>query len=123
MPAIAEFIAVTLDCPHPPALASFYATLTGGEITYDTAEAAAVRLPDGTNVNFQRVAGHSAPQWPGTDRPQQFHLDFYVDDLGAAEAAVTELGGGRPAFQPGGDRWVVLTDPAGHPFCACLRQR
>ena len=29
------------------------------------------------------------------------------------------LGAGQPAFQPGGDRWTVLTDPAGHPFCLC----
>jgi hypothetical protein len=23
----------------------------------------------------------------------------------------------RPDHQPGGDRWRVLLDPAGHPFC------
>ena len=23
----------------------------------------------------------------------------------------------RPGFQPGGDSWVVLTDPEGHAFC------
>jgi Glyoxalase-like domain len=26
-------------------------------------------------------------------------------------------GATRLAFQPGGDRWLVLPDPAGHPFC------
>jgi hypothetical protein len=28
-----------------------------------------------------------------------------------------ELGAAKPEFQPGGDRWRVFTDPAGHPFC------
>jgi len=31
--------------------------------------------------------------------------------------AVPEAGCGQPEFQPGGDRPMVLTDPAGHPFC------
>ncbi|GAA2305037.1 VOC family protein [Actinomadura sp. NPDC048955] len=122
MPGIAEFVAVTLDCPEPPVLAAFYAAVTGGEVTYDTPEASAVKLPGGVDVYFQGVAGHRPPTWPEGDRPQQFHLDFYVDDLDKAEETVTGLGGARPDFQPGGDRWRVLTDPAGHPFCVCLRQ-
>jgi predicted enzyme related to lactoylglutathione lyase len=122
MSGFAEFIAVNIDCPEPPALAAFYAAVTGGEITYDTPEAAAVKLPNGLDVYFQGVTGHRPPTWPEGERPQQSHLDFYVDDLDKAEEAVTGLGGGRPGFQPGGDRWRVLTDPAGHPFCVCLRQ-
>ena len=121
MSGIAEFVAVTVDCPEPPVLAAFYAALTGGEITYDTPEAAAVKLPNGLDVYFQGVPGHRAPTWPAGDRPQQFHLDLYVDDLDKAEARVAELGGSRPEFQPGAGRWRVLADPAGHPFCACLR--
>ena len=85
MSGIAEFIAVNLDCPEPPVLAAFYGALTGGEITYNTAEAAAVRLPNGVDLYFQGVAGYQAPQWPGQERPQQFHLDFRVDDLAQAE--------------------------------------
>ncbi|NDU75352.1 VOC family protein [Actinomadura sp. DSM 109109] len=122
MPGIAEFAAVTLDCPEPPVLAAFYASVTGGEVTYDTPEASAVRLPNGLDVYFQGVAGHRPPTWPEGERPQQFHLDFHVDDLDKAEETVTGLGGARAAFQPGGDRWRVLTDPAGHPFCVCIRQ-
>jgi predicted enzyme related to lactoylglutathione lyase len=122
MSGFAEFIAVNIDCPEPPALAAFYAAVTGGEITYDTPEAAAVKLPNGLDVYFQGVTGHRPPTWPEGERPQQFHLDFYVDDLDKAEETVTGLGGGRPGIQPGGDRWRVLTDPAGHPFCVCLRQ-
>jgi hypothetical protein len=49
--------------------------------------------------------------------PQQFHLDLGVEDLDAAEKLALGLGAVRPDHQPGGDRWRVLLDPAGHPFC------
>jgi predicted enzyme related to lactoylglutathione lyase len=47
---------------------------------------------------------------------------FYqqATDLDEAEARVLELGAAKPGFQPGGGRWRVLTDPAGHPFCLTL---
>jgi hypothetical protein len=75
---------------------------------------------------------HAGPQarWPehldGRTHAEQsharrFHLDFYVDDLVPAEAAAQALGALTPQFQPGGQRWRVLTDPAGHPFCLCVR--
>jgi hypothetical protein len=40
-----------------------------------------------------------------------------VADLPKAVKKVVALGATRPDFQPGGDDWVVLIDPAGHPFC------
>ena len=41
---------------------------------------------------------------------------------GSAEAACVQLGATRPEHQPGGDRWRVMLDPAGHPFCLALWQ-
>jgi hypothetical protein len=61
--------------------------------------------------------GYQAPNWPAQSVPQQLHLDFAVDDLDQAEALILELGAAKPRFQPGGDRWRVFTEPAGHPFC------
>ncbi len=43
------------------------------------------------------------------------HLDLAVDDLQAAEAAPSPSGVG--SVQPAPDRYIVLLDPAGHPFC------
>ncbi|MEY9848979.1 hypothetical protein ABH940_006083 [Streptacidiphilus sp. BW17] len=60
------------------------------------------------------------PQWPGQTAPQQLHLDFEVDHLDEAEARLLELGAGRPEPQARGERFRVLTDPAGHPFCLTL---
>lgn len=121
MSGIAEFIAVNLDCAEPPALAAFYSELTGGEITFDSAEYASVTMGGGVTLLFQKVAEHRPPTWPDPERPQQSHLDFLVDDLDKAEAAAVRMGASKPGFQPGGDRWRVLVDPAGHPFCVCVR--
>jgi hypothetical protein len=32
-------------------------------------------------------------------------------------AELVAAGAKQPEFQPGDGAWVVLTDPAGHPFC------
>ncbi|MFF8959353.1 VOC family protein [Streptomyces sp. NPDC014894] len=116
--------AVNLDCPDPTALAAFYQRATGLEPDpKSTAEFAGLRRSDGFYIGFQRVAGHRPPTWPDPDVPQQLHLCFDVvgADLDEAEARLLELGAGRPDHQPNEDRWRVLTDPAGHPFCIIAR--
>ncbi|MGI8664438.1 MAG: VOC family protein [Jatrophihabitans sp.] len=118
---IAEFIAVNLDCADPTALARFYAELTGVEIAYSSEEYAGITIPDVVTIYCQKVADHRPPTWPDSERPQQSHLDFSVADLDQAEAAAIKLGASRPDFQPGGEKWRVLADPAGHPICLCLR--
>ena len=49
--------------------------------------------------------------------PKQMHLDLAVDDLAEAEQQATALGAVRAASQPAPERYIVLFDPAGHPFC------
>jgi catechol 2,3-dioxygenase-like lactoylglutathione lyase family enzyme len=119
MSAIATFTAVNLDCPDPAALAEFYHRLTGWEITYSDENYGAVS--GDVTLYFQRADDHHRPTWPEPHTPQQIHLDFRVDDLDKAEALLLELGAAKPEFQPGQDRWRVLTDPAGHPFCICRK--
>ncbi|HEX6969389.1 MAG TPA: VOC family protein [Micromonosporaceae bacterium] len=114
--SIATLRGVTLDCADPKALARFYHELTGLEIAYSEDEFAGLTGPAG-HLGFQRVEGYRAPEWPGQNVPQQFHLDFGVEDLDAAEKQALALGAVKPDHQPGGDRWRVLLDPAGHPFC------
>jgi catechol 2,3-dioxygenase-like lactoylglutathione lyase family enzyme len=114
---IATLRGVTLDCADPRALARFYQELTGMEPSYDTDGFVALAAGSGCDLGFQRVHGYRRPQWPGQDVPQQFHLDFQVEDLDAAEKLALGLGAVRPDHQPGDDRWRVLLDPAGHPFC------
>jgi len=108
---------VTLDCGDPRVLAGFYGALTGMRELFGADEFVALTDDSGCDLGFQRVDGYRPPQWPGQDVPQQFHLDFRVDDLDATEALALELGATRPTHQPGDGRWRVLLDPAGHPFC------
>jgi hypothetical protein len=118
---IAEFLAVNLDCANPPELAQFYSRLTGGEVTYSSDEYAGVEVAGSITLYFQKVADHRPPTWPDSERPQQSHLDFYVEDLQDAETAALGFGASKPDFQPGGERCRVLLDPAGHPLCLCVR--
>ncbi len=108
---------VILDCADPRALARFYRELTGMQLGYDADEFVALTDGSGCDLGFQRVTGYRAPSWPGQDVPQQLHLDFRVEDLDAAEKFALGLGAVRVDHLPSVDRWRVLLDPAGHPFC------
>ncbi|MFF8842131.1 VOC family protein [Streptomyces sp. NPDC015127] len=122
MPLQMTLSAITLDCLNPPALAAFYQQATGLEPHPKShADFAGLNGADGLLIGFQRVDGYRAPRWPDQTVPQQFHLDFAVEDLDEAEARLLELGAGKPAHQPNEDRWRVLIDPAGHPFCIVRR--
>ena len=121
--AIAKLRAVVLDCPDPWALAEFYRALVGGDID-GAAGDDWVNLRDGGTVllSFQQAADYRAPDWPGTERGQQFHLDVTVDDVDEAEQQVLGLGARRTELQPGiaeDANWRVYLDPVGHPFCLC----
>ena len=112
---------VVLDCPDPPALASFYAELLGGQLDTRDPEWCVVR-PDGVPLRlaFQRAVDFVAPDWPD-GAPQQFHLDLTVQDLDAASRRAVELGAtvlSGEVSEPG-CAFKVHADPAGHPFCFC----
>jgi predicted enzyme related to lactoylglutathione lyase len=120
MSGFATLIMVNIDCAEPPVLATFYSEVLGWEVTHTQAEYA--MISDGTtSVGFGQIESYAPPTWPEGSVPKQFHLDFYVDDLADAEERALQLGATRPDFQPAPDRYLVLLDPAGHPFCACLR--
>ncbi|WP_328907409.1 VOC family protein [Streptomyces sp. NBC_00234] len=124
MPLQMKLLAITLDCADPQALAAFYHRATGFALHPEShGDFAGVAREDGLAIGFQRVDDYTPPVWPGQSVPQQFHMDFEVDDLDDAVAQLLELGAGTPEHQPGGERWRVLTDPAGHPFCLVERRR
>jgi hypothetical protein len=116
MAAVARLFAVTVDCPEPLELARFYQSFAGGEIIQSADGHFAALSTDGVRMDFQRVA-NPAVGWPDDDAPRRLHLDFYVDDLDAAEAHVQGQGAILADHQPGARRFRVWFDPAGHPFC------
>jgi predicted enzyme related to lactoylglutathione lyase len=117
MSGIAALHSVILECPDPAGLADFYSRLTGWE-TKDS-DPDWVTLADGGGVRlaFQRAPGHQAPAWPDPASPMQFHLDFEVPDLDAAEQEVLRLGATKFEHQPNPGNFRVFADPVGHPFC------
>jgi catechol-2,3-dioxygenase len=109
---------VALDAPDIESLASFYTELAGGEVAQRDKEWITIRLLSGQEIAFQLAPDHVPPQWPGQERPQQVHLDLFVDGHEAAAQRAVELGATRLAVGP---TWITLADPAGHPFDLCQR--
>jgi hypothetical protein len=72
-----------------------------------------IKIP-GLALFCQRVQHYQRPVWPGTSI---VHLDLTAGDHvdGPADKAIA-LGAMLAHPQPE-DRWRVLLDPAGHPFC------
>jgi len=115
MAEVARLFAVTVDCPEPLVLARFYQAFAGGEVSVVGDDFAG--LSEGAvRIDFQRV-GNPAPRWPDRDAARKVHLDFAVEELASVEARVQELGATLAREQPGGRRFRVFIDPAGHPFC------
>jgi predicted enzyme related to lactoylglutathione lyase len=116
MTAIARLGAISLDAPDPAVLSRFYQEVLGVEVYFDSPDFIALKGAS-TLLTIQRVAGLPPVTWPDGPVPKQCHLELAVDDLDAAETAVLAAGATKPATQPAPDRWRVLIDPAGHPFC------
>jgi hypothetical protein len=107
---------LALDCAEPAALAAFWAALLGGEVAFTSDHFAAVKT-DRMWLSIVKIDDYQAPTWPHSDQPKQMHLDLAVDNLEEAEAEAMRLGAVKPNIQPSPDRYIVLFDPAGHPFC------
>ncbi|NQX06095.1 VOC family protein [Rathayibacter sp. VKM Ac-2856] len=110
----ARVAGVSIDCEDHRVLSEFYARLLGGRVIWTTDGAAGVSAA-GYHLVAQRVSPYERPQWPGTS---VVHLDLTCEpeDLDAFRAHALECGAVLADDQPDA-RWVVLLDPAGHPFC------
>jgi catechol 2,3-dioxygenase-like lactoylglutathione lyase family enzyme len=121
---------VVLDCPDPRALAEFYRTLLRWEYLPghetddpDGDEWLVLVAPGGLRLALQRVPDFVPATWPDPARPPRMHLDFPVTDLAAAHDRALAAGA-RPLTgppEPSDDMFRVYADPAGHPFCLCLK--
>lgn len=113
---------VMVDCGDESRLQAFYADLLGWE-RCELFARPAVRSATGVVFLFQEIEGYVAPVWPEEpDRQQkQMHFDFQVEDVAAAVRRAVALGAVKAAAQFGGDDFVTMLDPAGHPFCLCRK--
>ncbi|MEV6601930.1 VOC family protein [Actinoplanes sp. NPDC051346] len=107
---------IVIDCPDPRALARFYTELLGMHVVQDEDDWVQLRTDsDAPSLAFQKAPDLLPPQWPDSDRPQQFHLDVRVDDIDKAERRA--LAAGAKRLEGGGESFRVYADPVGHPFC------
>ena len=115
----------TLDCQDPRELAEFYAALLKWDTRVINEDWAYVNAP-GTGqgaypgILFQRNPEYKPPVWPEEPEAQQqmAHLDFAVNDLEKATEYAIQCGA-TIADQQLSSKWIVMFDPAGHPFCLC----
>lgn len=115
-PAI-RYSAVTFDCSDPAELARFYGDALGLPVVYSSDDFILLGQEGSAGLGFCRLADYQRPTWPDPFREKQAHIELGVDDLDAARIRLLALGAVEPAAQPQPDRWRVLLDPAGHPFC------
>lgn len=109
--------AVSLDAVEIGPEAEFWRDLLGLKIIWQNEDFVALRGAAAVLITVQRVADHRVPQWPTGEVPKQLHLEVAVVDLDGGERAAVALGATVASVQPSPDRWRVLIDPAGHPFC------
>lgn len=118
-----ELKTVILECSDIPRLLSFYRGLLGWPVVFE--EESFVRIQSnqtGMGIAFQSDEDYVPPIWPSRAGCQQMmaHLDFAVADENALKEATQkaiELGAKVADEQYGGDEWITMLDPAGHPFC------
>jgi predicted enzyme related to lactoylglutathione lyase len=113
---LANLKMLTIDSGDAQRDATFWSAVLGWEIAQAGEGYAMLTGPDHA-VGFGTVEDYEAPPWPNPHGSKQFHFDLAVDDLAVAEQRIVQLGATVPDNQPGGERWRVLLDPSGHPFC------
>jgi catechol 2,3-dioxygenase-like lactoylglutathione lyase family enzyme len=126
-----------LDATDVRELAEFYRELLG--LRYRAGDEPPGDGPDGPDwlvledddgrrvLAFQQVEVLPAATWPGSEVPQQVHVDFTVPDratLAHHHARALALGA-RELRDGSADETEpihVYADPAGHPFCVFVRE-
>jgi hypothetical protein len=106
---------VSIDCAEAGPLASFWASMLGGEIVSTSDTTADVRT-EWIWISAMEVPDYEPPTWPGGGLPKQIHLDLAVDDVETSSRDALVLGT-LAVEQPHPEHWRVLLDPAGHPCC------
>ena len=114
---------IAIDCKDAVRLRNFYADLLGWDscIMYNCP---ALRSQLGLVLLFMEADfEYVKPVWPEETGKQQkqIHFDFQVDDLLTAVLQAEALGACKAENQFGGNEFITMFDPEGHPFCLCTK--
>ena len=113
---------INIDCPNTKKLREFYSGLTSWDQEFHIT---ALVAENGLNVHFmQSDFEYVPPVWPEEQGKQQkqMHFNFQVDNLQFAVEESLRLGATKASAQYGGEHFITLLDPEGHPFCLCKRE-
>ncbi|GHV06058.1 glyoxalase/bleomycin resistance/dioxygenase family protein [Clostridia bacterium] len=114
---------LSIDAGNPEKLRGFYAALTGWE-RRTLYNCPALIADNGLVILFMGCDfDYIPPVWPEEpgEQQKQMHFNFQVDDLPTAVKEALILGATKPESQYGGEHFVTLLDPEGHPFCLCRK--
>ena len=113
---------VMVDCDDERKLQRFYGELLGWEMCELFARPA-VSSSSGIVFLFIEEKDYVPPVWPEDTGKQQkqMHFDFQVDNVAEMIKKAESLGAKKAESQFGGNDFVTMFDPAGHPFCLCRK--
>lgn len=113
---------VMVDCDDEIRLQKFYGKLLNWEMCELFARPA-VRSSNGIVFLFIEEPDYVKPVWPEEigRQQKQMHFDFQVEDVIQAVEKAISLGAVKAPVQYGGEHFVTMLDPAGHPFCLCKK--
>ena len=113
---------VMVDCDDERKLQRFYGELLGWEMCELFARPA-VSSSSGIVFLFIEEKDYVPPVWPEDTGKQQkqMHFDFQVDYVAEMVKKAESLGAKKAESQFGGNDFVTMFDPAGHPFCLCRK--
>jgi len=123
MAAPAVLNMVNLDSGNPRQLTEFYANALGWKIVMLEDDYGMLTSDNGVSIGFGRIDNYTRPEWPDPQGGKRYHLDLNVDDLRSAEKELVALGAEIAEWQPNAERWTVMLDPQGQPFCIVPTQK
>ncbi|MDR1531518.1 MAG: VOC family protein [Clostridiales bacterium] len=114
---------ISIDCNEPEKLQNFYGELLGWDKRILWGCPAIIKEGYLVILFMKPDEQYSVPIWPEMPGAQQkqMHFNFQVDDLQTAVSEAISLGAVKADNQYGGDDFVTLLDPEGHPFCLCRK--
>lgn len=112
---------VMIDSKDDLALCSFYQQLLGWQRD-ELYGCPALISENGMVFLFMWERGYLPPVWPEEPgcQQKQMHFDFQVPNVAEAVAYAESIGARKAAEQYGGEDFVTMLDPDGHPFCLCF---
>ena len=114
---------LTIDCSDEKRLCDFYQKLLGWEKCELYGHQALKDPNERTTFLFIQEEDFAPPVWPEEPGKQQkqIHLDFQVPDVDAAVRYTESIGATKSKAQFGGEYFVTMFDPDGHPICLCAK--